>query len=63
MVPPLYLSPGVVLCVAVGSGGGLVVNLAINGSLQVLNKDPEKELCVNKDPRAETYHICSDTYS
>lgn len=62
-VPPLYLIPGVVLCVAVGSGGGLPVSLTINGSLHILNKDPEKQFCVNKDPRAKTYNVCSDTYS
>lgn len=63
MVPPGYLSPGVVLCVAVGSGGGLAVSLAINDSLQVLNKDPQKQFCVNKNPMDKTSNTCSDTYS
>lgn len=37
-----YLVPTVVLSVAVGSGSGLVVSLALNSSLQILNKDPEE---------------------
>lgn len=38
-----YFVEVVVLRVAVGSGRGLVVSLAINSSLQILNKDPEEE--------------------
>lgn len=38
-----YVVPVVVLGVAVGSGRRLVVGLAINSRLQILNQDPEEE--------------------
>lgn len=52
VVPPSYLIPRVVLGVAVSSGGRLKVSLTIDGSLHILNKDPETQLWVNNDPRA-----------
>lgn len=39
-----YVIPGVVLGVAVGSGSGLVVGLAIDSCLEILNKNPGARL-------------------
>lgn len=54
LFPPSYLIPRVVLGVAVSTGGRLKVSLTIDGSLHVLNKDPETQLWVSNDPRAST---------
>lgn len=42
-----YIIPGVVLGVAVGSGRGLVVSLALDSCLEIVNKNPGERLFKN----------------
>lgn len=66
-LPASHRGPGVVLGVAVGLEGGAGVGLAVHGFLQVVDQNPEKDVCVSRENRSNRFlflnvletHLCS----